>query len=126
MLSRVAVVVVPDFGDQLIALAAEGPVWVADTPANRAVAERVREGTRESAVAVFRVDPAETPDEWAAGVLSAVVAHHEARSHVVPVDTLELHGVVMTDALRAALARYGFTDVTGDGEIMTARAPAAA
>jgi hypothetical protein len=69
------------------------------------------------------VDPAGTPDEWAAGVLGAVVEHHGAHAQEPPVDTLELHGVVMTDALRAKLAAHGFTDVTGDGEVMAARIP---
>jgi hypothetical protein len=31
----------------------------------------------------------------------------------------------VTDALRAELAAHGFTDVTGDGEVMTASVPPA-
>jgi hypothetical protein len=85
----------------------------------------MRAAAPSEVVTTFPVDPAATPDEWAAGVLGAVVEHHGAHAQAPPVDTLQLHGVVVTDALRAELAAHGFTDVTGDGEVMTASVPPA-
>jgi hypothetical protein len=38
----VAIVIDPNFGDRLGAIAEQMPVWIADTPANRVVAEQVR------------------------------------------------------------------------------------
>ena len=126
MSSRVVIIALPDVGDGLSQLAAGVPIWIADTPPNRAAVERIRNGAPGGGTTTFRVDPAGTPDEWTASILGAVVEHHGGRSQEPPVDTLELHGVVVTDALRAALAAHGFTDVTGNGEVMTARVPPAA
>jgi hypothetical protein len=127
---RVAIVVAPDLGERVVRLASQSPVWVADTPANRAAVDQLRAraagGEPGGRVTTFRVDPAGTPDDWAAAVIGAVAAHHAARSQAQAVDTLELHGVVVTDGLRAALAAHGFTDVTGDGDVTIARRPPAA
>ena len=126
MSSRVVLVAVSDFGERLVPLAAESAVWIADTPANRSAVERLRADGAGGGVTTFRADPAGTPDAWATGVLRAVVEHHATRSAASPLDTLELHGVVVTDALRAELAAHGFTDVVGDGEVTIARVPPAA
>ena len=93
---RVAIVVDPAFGDRLDALAGRMHVWVADTSANRAAAERFwatsTPSDLESGVTTLEVDLSQSPEEWCAGIVGTVKEHQgEFR-------------------LRAALAAHGFGD----------------
>ena len=79
---RVAIVVDPSFGERLAPLAERMHVWAVDTPPNRSVAERIWAAldtpSIERGVTTFRVDPSESPDIWAAGILPNVELHHAA------------------------------------------------
>jgi hypothetical protein len=113
----VAVVVDPAFGDGLAALAARVPVWVADTPDNRAAAERVRAGTAAGPheVTTFRVDPSATPAAWCAGVLPAIMDHHGGDGPHPRAGAVEVVGAEPIPELARALAAYGFTRVEPGG-----------
>jgi hypothetical protein len=67
----VAIVVDPIFGERLHALIARMPLWVVDTPPNRAEAEaywRTHSGASHTdGLTTFRVDPNQGPEEWCAG-----------------------------------------------------------
>ena len=112
----VAIVVDPNFGDRLGALAGQMPVWVADTPANRAAAEaywQMEPGrAHTTGVTTFRVDPEDAPEGWCSDVLGTVVEHHGVYSHDPPVTALEIVGARPVAALRAALEAYGFGQVS--------------
>jgi hypothetical protein len=112
----VAVVVDPAFGERLRELPPGVPVWVADTPANRAAAQRLWRGRRErthlDGVTTFEVEPGRTPAEWCAAVLGQVDLHHGEYSHAPPYAAVEVIGAEPTAELRAALAQYGLTEVT--------------
>jgi len=112
---KVGIIVDPEFGERLHALAARMPLWVADTPANRAAAEANRR-THPAAfdgmgVTTIRIDPEEEPAEWAAEVLSLVLEHHGEYAQDPPVSVLEFIGTEPTPALRELLAEYGFSVV---------------
>ena len=111
----VAIVVDPAFGDQLPALAARVPVWIADTPVNRAAAERSWQADepmpRPTGVTTFRITEKTSPEEWCASILGTVIEHHGEYSQHPPVSVLEIIGAAPTEALGAALARYGFTNL---------------
>ena len=126
---RVAIVADPGFGERLESLAERMHVWAADTPANRHTVERlwatVTAPSIERGVTVFRVSPSEPSDAWVADIIPDVELHHGEYSHNPPVDTLEIHGTVLSTRLRMALDAAGFThhDQTGD-LIIASRPPA--
>lgn len=123
----VAIVVAPEYGDRVGALAARMPVWIADTPSNRAAAERLwRQYAARRAradVTTFVVDPDESPEQWCAGVIAAVDLHHGEWSHDPPYGAVEVHGATPNDAVRAALAEYGLTQITRELEGFRASKP---
>lgn len=125
-LPSVAVIVETDAATRIRDVAARLPVWVADTPANRAAAEALRgdapRGGNGPDVTLFRVDPEGVPDDWVVQILGAVVEHHGARSRAAPLAALELYGVLVMDDLRAALSDHGFDVVTSDGDVVLAQA----
>jgi hypothetical protein len=112
----VGIVVDPAFGDRLRALADQMPVWVADTPANRAAAEAYWEkdpGRPPTAgVTIFRVAPGASPEAWCAEVLEIVLEHHGPFSHDPPVTVLTIVGAQPVGELRTALTACGFGKVT--------------
>lgn len=105
------------------------PVWVAETPANRIVTDRLWAAkgapNAERSVTTFRVNPSEPSDAWAADIVPTVELHHGEYSHDPAVDTLEIYGAVLSRRLRLALEAVGFTHLRQDGEIITASCPPA-
>lgn len=89
-----------DCSAQLEKLAFHSPVWLVDTPANRAAAEQAWHAAIEwphITVTLFR------RQEWQ--TLLDQIAFQEKRL----VDTMEVLGEPLTDAARTALAATGFT-----------------
>lgn len=112
----VAVVLDPDFGDRLRDLPAGMPVWIVDTPANRAAAETVwasRPGLKHGdGVTTFRIDRGLAPESWLTDVLPIVALHHGEYSHVPPYTGIEVFGAAVTPVVREALDQFGIGNVT--------------
>jgi hypothetical protein len=114
----VALVVDPDFGNRLGALALEMPVWVADTPTNRAAAEILWKRTpvgishaARGAITTFQVRVGESPSAWAIEILGDIDLHHGEFSHTPGYSVLEVIGTEATSDLRDALREYGLTEL---------------
>ncbi len=114
----VALVVDPAYGDRLGALAVAMPVWIADTPTNRAAAEALWRRapssiphTASGAITTFQVQPSESRSAWARSILGDIDLHHGEYSHMPPYSALEVIGTEVTDDLREALSEYGLTEV---------------
>jgi hypothetical protein len=127
----VALVVDPMFGDRLSGIAPGTPVWIADTPGNRLAVERHwAQHSGQSAsegVTAFKVDPTGTPEDWCASVLPDVDLHHGRLSHDPPYSVIDVYGVPLTPALRAALGDFGFRSVLArDGGFRAVLSDAAA
>lgn len=110
----VAVVFSADFSGELERLAFRAPVWLVDTPTNRAAAEEAWRAAIEwphISVTLFR-PPADEPsrDDWRA-LLEQIDVQEKA------VDTLEVIGASLTVAARATLTAARFTkfDETASG-----------
>src|SRR5262245_46789716 len=107
----VAIVLETDLGDRLGELAARMPVWIVDTPANRAAAQRYWAHNpgrpHTEGVTTFVLD-ASRPDDLA-DVLSEVDLHHGEYSHDPPYSVVEVFGADLTPALRQAFAEFGLT-----------------
>ena len=112
----VALVVDPVFGERLFSIAERMPVWLVDTPKNRAAAEQHWAShpgqSHTDGVTTFKVDPDASPEDWCAGALSAVDLHHGRLSHAPPYGAVEVFGATPTPALRAAFSSFGFYVIT--------------
>jgi hypothetical protein len=108
--ANVAIVVDPDFGDRLLSLAKEMPVWIADTPANRSRAESFwsRSDSAHPTLTTFRVAGNDAA-EWCRTILPQVDLHHGEYSQSPAYDSIEVFGVSATPNLRDAFSDYGFT-----------------
>jgi len=101
-MSRVALVLVPDFRDSLKKLAFRMPVWIIETPENRLAAQEawhMAEEWPQIDVTVFNGVPNKR-EEWSSQI--GMIDLH-AR-----ITTLEVIGSEMTLPARAALTELGF------------------
>jgi hypothetical protein len=104
---NVAVVLVEDFSDRLEKLAFRTPVWLVDTPPNRASAEEAWRAAVEwphITVTLFRAS-----DDW-----PTLLGQIELRDRI---DALEVIGASLAPETHTALVDAGFTkfDETADG-----------
>jgi hypothetical protein len=108
--ATVAIVVDPNFGDRLLALAKRMPVWIADTPANHAQVESLwaADTSHETNVTSFRVTGGGASD-WCRMILPQVELHHGKYSQSPPYRALEIFGAAVTPDLRRLFGKYGFT-----------------
>jgi hypothetical protein len=111
----VGIMVDPGFGERVHSLALKMPVWIVDTPVNRAAAEshwrQQPDKDPANGITTFKVDPAASPEDWCAGVPGTVIEHHGEYSHDPPVSSLEVIGAQAAASLIATLAEYGFAKV---------------
>jgi len=126
----VAVVVCVDFAEQLDELANRMPVWIADTPPNRAAAKKVWAAhpgqTHLNGVTTFKVDASSTAEVWLASILADVDLHHGSHSHDPPYSAVEIFGAQLTLHLRRAFEEFGLTTfVERPGGFVATRTPAA-
>lgn len=123
-------VVDPEYGDRLDTLAAEMPIWVADTPTNRAAAEAIWRRTpaglphtAPGAVTIFGVQLDESPAVWALAVIGDVDFHHGEYSHTPPYTALEVIGTEPTPDLQDALKDFGLTELESRADGFRATSP---
>jgi hypothetical protein len=108
---------------ELRTLTKQMPVWAINTPHNRAVAEQEwKESTAWTTSAGLTLFDSTTPNNGEANCiaqLDTVDLHHGEWSSGMPIQTLHVIGVAITDALRKALNDYKLTCiiVTNDGFI---------
>jgi hypothetical protein len=120
---RVALVLDREFGGRILALAARTRVWAVDSPANRRVADRLREKDRSpedrGGITLVEADPAATQSAACLEMLYAVESVHGPFVHNPPYGEIEVIGMEggEADPVRAELARLGFIDfvTTQDG-----------
>jgi hypothetical protein len=109
---KVFIVVDRAFGDRLVALEARVPVWIVDTPVNRAVVQRLsKERAAENhltGVTVFTDSDAMSPEQLLLSELDTIDLHHGSYSADPPYTVLEVLGAPLTENIKAALSEYGF------------------
>jgi hypothetical protein len=129
----VALVVDPEYGERLGALALDMPGWIADTPTNRSAAEVLwRDApieishTVRRAITTFRVQANEPPEMWAVSVLGDIDLPHGEYSHTPPYSALEVIGAEATGDLREALKEYGLSELEARPQGFRASKPSVA
>lgn len=110
-LSTVAIVLDPDFGPRLHELAARMPVWVVDTPGNRAAIEsewtrRRRDGAVRE-LSVFRMIDGLAPAEHIAALVRTVDSHHGPPAQDPAFGTLLVIGAAIDPISTTAIAKIG-------------------
>jgi len=108
--ATVAIVVDPDFGDRLLSLANQMPVWIADTPTNHMCVESIwsDDDSKRTNVTTFRVTDGEASD-WCRMILPQVDSHHGQYSQSPAYRAVEVFGAQATADLRRVFSKYGFT-----------------
>jgi len=96
---KVTLVLDPSYGEALAAL--DQPLWVCDSPVNRAVAERLWSvpNIDRMAVTTFRMS-GESVDESGADIVPTIDEHHPGWTDIVVV------GAPLTPSLRATFEQY--------------------
>ena len=103
-----ALVVDPLYGERLRLLAAQMPVWIADTLVNRAVASLLWTEDAHVQITTFTVDPVASTAERCAAVLPSIVEHHGDHVQSPPLASIRVVGGELTEGLRAAFEQVGF------------------
>ena len=110
-LSTVAIVLDPDYGAQLHALAARNPVWIVDAPGNRAAIEsewtRRRHDGAERELSVFRMIEGLSPSEHIAALLRTIDRAHGPGVQDPPFTTLVVIGASADAVAIAAISAAG-------------------
>ncbi|HEX2781587.1 MAG TPA: hypothetical protein VHM30_18935 [Gemmatimonadaceae bacterium] len=114
-----AIVLDPEFGAQLFALAERHPVWVVDSPTNRPIIEALwsqrRHEKEPREVNVFRAIDGVSPADHVLALLRSVDAAHGPAVQEPPFATLIVDGAALDDALIAALRARGAVSVEPTG-----------
>jgi len=108
---NVAIVFTPDFSGRLQQLAFHTPVWILETPENRAAAEAEwlrRQEWPHIDVTLFR-----SAHDWRT-LFAQIALRHD-------VDSLEIIGAPPDEEMRAALAKEGFERIQETAEGVRAR-----
>jgi hypothetical protein len=109
---RVFVVLDRDYGRRLAALAQAGPVWIADTPANRAVAQQIWAADPNRSyldgVTTFKFAEGNSPEDVLVSELDTIDDHHGTYSANPPYTMIEVIGAQITRKLKDAFAEFGF------------------
>ena len=110
-LTTVAIVLDPEYGARLFALAARHPVWIVDSSANRPAIEAVWTQRRleraERELNVFRAIEGLTPEEHVVALLRSVDAAHGPAAQDPAFGLLLVEGAALSDTLNAALLARG-------------------
>ena len=112
-LTTIAIVLDPEYGSELLAVAPRHPVWIVDSPANRPMIEAVWAERRAAKVPrevnVFRAIDGLSPAEHVAALMRSVDAAHGPSAQDPAYRTLIVEGVALDDALNALLLARGAT-----------------
>ena len=115
--TRVAVVMLSDFGAHLRELAERCHVWVVDTPANRQAAEAVwasGPSDRTHGVPTFKTYEGESIESSLINLLPIIDEHHGLRAECATDVVLEVLGTGLTATLRSELDELGPFDICDD------------
>jgi hypothetical protein len=109
---RVFVVLDRDYGERLLELARSGPVWIVDTPQNRAAAQNLwavnPNRNHLDGVTTFKAGQDCSNEETLINELDTIDLHHGSYSADPPYTVLEVIGARLSDKLENELSRFGF------------------
>jgi hypothetical protein len=124
---RVFVVLYREYGERLFELARAGPVWIVDTPSNRATAQKVwavhPSRSHLDGVTTFKTGDDSSPEDTLINELDTIDLHHGTYSADPPYTVLEVIGAVLSERLKTELSQFGFDDFQATTEGFRAARP---
>jgi hypothetical protein len=110
----VFVVLDGEYGTRLSQLVVKGPIWVLDTPINRAVAQSFWNAFPDrdhlDGITVFTSKNSVSTEETLLCEIDTIDMHHNAYSADPPYTVLEIIGTPLTAKIESELSRYGFDE----------------
>jgi hypothetical protein len=117
---RVSVVVDREYGERLSELARTGPVWIVDTPNNRAAAQKIwavdNSRSHLDGVTTFKTGNDCSCEDTLINELDTIDLHHGTYSANPPYTVLDVVGAVMSERLKTELAKFGFDEFEATAE----------
>jgi hypothetical protein len=111
---RVFVVVDREYGERLSELGRTGPVWIVDTPSNRAAAQKLwaahPEGSHLDGITTFKTSDNSSPEEILINELNTIDLHHGPYSADPPYTVLEVIGAAISERVKTELSHFGFDE----------------
>jgi hypothetical protein len=127
-LYRVRVIVDPNFGERLAALAPDAPVWIIQSSVNTPEVERIwkeqPDYDHRRGVTTFVAQGGTAEDEFLR-ILNTVDEHHGPYSSDPPYSFLEVTGCAPSQRVIEVLRDLGFTVTTSTSEGFNASKPVA-
>jgi len=124
---RVFVVVDREYGERLSELARTGPVWIVDTPNNRAAAQKIwaADANRShlEGVTTFKTGDDCSCEDTLINELDTIDLHHGSYSADPPYTVLEVIGAVMSERVKTELSQFGFGEFQATAEGFRAMRP---
>lgn len=111
MHNSIALVVDAEFGDRILALAREMPVWAISSNLNDRAAEASRRGLESAQITTIKVRSGETLSDLITRAIYAIEEHHGTSSQIVPYESLRIYGSASLP-LGGVFAELGFKTVT--------------
>jgi len=111
---RVLVVLDDSHGDKLPDLVRSGPVWIVDTPPNRAAAQSFWAAnpgrTHLNGITTFKFEAGTPPEDILINELATIDLHHGIYSGDGPYAMLEVVGAHLDETLKSKLGLFGFRE----------------
>jgi hypothetical protein len=109
---RIFVVLDRDYGEGLSTLVQTGPVWIVDTPLNRAAAQACWSANPNhnhlNGVTTFRFGTESSPEDILINELDTIDLHHGTYSANPPYTVIEAIGTSISEKLKSKLSEFGF------------------
>jgi hypothetical protein len=110
----VFVVLDGEYGMRLSQLIVKGPVWIVDTPTNRAAAQSFWNAFPDrdhlDGVTVFTSKNGDSVEAMFLCEINTIDMHHNAYSADPPYTVLEVIGTSLSEKITTELSRYGFNE----------------
>jgi hypothetical protein len=109
---RVVIVLDREYGERLSQLVGQAPVWIVDTPTNRAEAQKIwaADSNRShlDGVTTFKTKGDSSSEEALIDELDTIDEHHGIYSANPPYTIVEVVGLNISDRLRNKFSQFGF------------------
>ncbi len=126
----VFVVLDGEYGTRLAELIVKGPVWIVDTPTNRAAAQSFWNAFPDrdhlDGVTVFKPKGNGSTEATFISEIDTIDMHHNAYSADPPYTVLEVIGTSLSEKVKTELSEYGFDEFLTTSEGFRAERPLSA
>ena len=116
--NEVALVLDPNFGEQVLPLARRMPLWIVSSASNDIAVKQARhEHIEEGRITQLLLRAGETPQDLLARAVCSIDEHHGEASQVVAYDTLWVYGAEPQMMSPELMSEIGFKSIvaTRDG-----------